>query len=49
MVDYHIHTNFSDGKDSYMRYLEVARKKDLAEIGFSDHITLEPVDWCVKK
>ena len=49
MVDYHIHTNFSDGKDSYMHYLEVARKKDLAEIGFSDHITLEPVDWCVKE
>jgi histidinol-phosphatase (PHP family) len=49
MVDYHMHTNFSDGKDSYLNYLEAARKKDLAEIGFTDHITLAPVDWCVKE
>jgi histidinol-phosphatase (PHP family) len=49
MVDYHMHTNFSDGNDSYLSYLEVARKKDLAEIGFTDHITLVPVDWCVKE
>jgi histidinol-phosphatase (PHP family) len=48
MVDYHMHTAFSDGKDAYLSYLEVARKKDLAEIGFTDHITLAPVDWCVK-
>jgi len=39
MVDYHMHTTFSDGKDSYLSYLDVARKKDLAEIGFTDHIT----------
>jgi len=49
MVDYHIHTTFSDGKDSYLSYLEVARKKDLAEIGFTDHITIVPVDWGVKE
>jgi histidinol-phosphatase (PHP family) len=49
MVDYHMHTTFSDGKDSYLSYLEIARKKDLAEIGFTDHITLAPVDWCVKQ
>jgi histidinol-phosphatase (PHP family) len=49
MVDYHMHTTFSDGKDTYLSYLEVARKKDLAEIGFSDHITLVPVDWSVKE
>ena len=49
MVDYHMHTNFSDGKDTYLNYLEVARKKDLAEIGFTDHITLAPVDRCVKE
>ncbi len=48
-VDYHMHTTFSDGKDTYLSYLEVARKKDLAEIGFSDHITILPVDWCVKE
>jgi histidinol-phosphatase (PHP family) len=49
MVDYHMHTTFSDGKESYLSYLEVAKKKDLAEIGFSDHITLVPVDWSVKE
>lgn len=48
-VDYHMHTTFSDGKDTYLSYLEVARKKDLAEIGFSDHITILPVDWCVQE
>jgi histidinol-phosphatase (PHP family) len=42
-----MHTTYSDGKDSYMSYLAEARMKDLAEIGFSDHITLAPVDWCV--
>lgn len=49
LVDYHMHTLFSDGKDHYPAYLEVARRKDLAEIGFSDHITMAAVDWCVKE
>lgn len=49
LVDYHMHSTFSDGKDTYPAYLEKARKKDLAEIGFTDHITLAPVDWCVKE
>lgn len=49
LVDYHMHTAYSDGSDTYPAYLEVARKKDLAEIGFTDHITLETVDWCVNE
>ena len=49
MVDYHMHTSFSDGNGNYLDYLEFARKKDLAEIGFTDHITLAPVDWCVRE
>jgi histidinol-phosphatase (PHP family) len=49
LVDYHMHTTFSDGKEGYLSYLEAARKKDLAEIGFTDHITLLPVDWCVRE
>jgi histidinol-phosphatase (PHP family) len=49
LVDYHMHTNFSDGSDTYIRYLEEARRKDIAEIGFSDHITLVPVDWAVQR
>jgi histidinol-phosphatase (PHP family) len=48
LVDYHMHTSFSDGNETYLKYLEVARKCDLAEIGFSDHITLLPVEWCVQ-
>lgn len=48
LVDYHMHTTFSDGKNSYPAYLEKARNMDLAEIGFTDHITLAPVDWAVK-
>lgn len=49
LVDYHMHTTFSDGKDTYPAYLEKARKTDLAEIGFTDHITLAPVDWSVNE
>ena len=49
LVDYHMHTTFSDGKDTYPAFLNVARRKDLAEIGFTDHITMAPVDWCVKE
>ncbi|MGF7137899.1 histidinol-phosphatase HisJ family protein [Roseimarinus sediminis] len=49
LVDYHMHTTFSDGKDHYPAFLEQARKKDLAEIGFTDHITLQPVDWAMKE
>ena len=49
LVDYHMHTTFSDGKSNYKAYLNQARKKDLAEIGFTDHITLAPVDWCVRE
>jgi len=44
-----MHTTFSDGKSNYKAYLNQARKKDLAEIGFTDHITLAPVDWCVRE
>lgn len=49
LVDYHMHTSYSDGCDTYLKYLEMARKRDLAEIGFSDHITLLPVDWAVQE
>lgn len=49
LVDYHMHTTFSDGKDHYEDHILEARKKGIAEIGFTDHITLAPVDWCVKE
>lgn len=47
LVDYHMHTTFSDGKDSYLAHIEEARRRDLSEIGFSDHITLLPTPWSV--
>lgn len=47
LVDYHMHTNLSDGKNSYLAHIEEARKKDLSEIGFSDHVVLNPVSWRV--
>lgn len=45
-VDYHIHTNYSDGRDSVEKYILEAKKKGLTEIAITDHIwrTSEWVD-----
>lgn len=37
-TDYHIHTTYSDGRDSPEACIEAALKIGLREIGFSDHI-----------
>lgn len=38
LVDYHIHTSFShDAKGRFVDYVKNAQKKNLYEIGFSDH------------
>ena len=37
-TDYHIHTTYSDGKDSPEACVAAAVKKGMIEIGFSDHI-----------
>jgi histidinol-phosphatase (PHP family) len=47
LVDYHMHTVLSDGKDSYEEMIKVAIEKGLAEIGFTDHVCLKPVDWAI--
>ncbi|MDO9614257.1 MAG: histidinol-phosphatase HisJ family protein [Bacteroidota bacterium] len=47
MVDYHMHSILSDGKDSYEEMVRVAISKGLDEIGFSDHVCLKPVDWAI--
>jgi histidinol-phosphatase (PHP family) len=48
LVDYHMHSILSDGKDSYEEMVRGAIAKGLDEIGFSDHVCLKPVDWAIK-
>ncbi len=49
-TDYHIHTNYSDGKGWPEDYIDWAIETGLSEIGFSDHLTLtdEQQDWSIK-
>lgn len=49
MIDYHIHTDFSDGKDTHEACLRIAAQYDMTEIGFSDHICLNYPHWAVKQ
>ena len=39
-TDYHVHTNFSDGRSDPGDYLAPAQAAGLREIGFSEHLTL---------
>ena len=48
MVDYHMHTVLSDGKNTYEEMIRMAISKGLDEIGFSDHVCLKPVDWAIR-
>ncbi|MBQ0105017.1 MAG: PHP domain-containing protein, partial [Armatimonadetes bacterium] len=45
MVDYHIHTNFSDGRDHFVEIIKGAIEKGLNEFGISDHFTIVPRDF----
>jgi len=45
LIDYHIHTRFSDGKKDFSDYVDEAVKRKIDEIGFSDHVSFEKVDW----
>lgn len=46
-TDYHMHSNFSDGRASPEDYIAPALNAGMKEIGFSEHLTLfkEPEDW----
>jgi histidinol-phosphatase (PHP family) len=48
-TDYHIHTNFSDGKAPPEDYLDAAIEAGISEIGFSEHLSLfrENQEWCM--
>ncbi len=48
MVDYHMHSILSDGKDTYEEMVQAAIAKGLDEIGFSDHVCLKLVDWAIR-
>jgi histidinol-phosphatase (PHP family) len=45
LIDYHIHTRFSHGKGDLIDYVDEAVKRKIDEIGFSDHVHFEKVDW----
>ncbi|WP_170111252.1 histidinol-phosphatase [Mangrovibacterium marinum] len=49
MTDYHIHSILSDGKNTHEEMIQAAIDKGLDEIGFSDHICLNPVDWSIAR
>ena len=44
-IDYHMHTTYSDGRRHLIEYVAEAEKKEIDEIGFSDHIYLEKRQW----
>ena len=48
MLDYPIHTSFSDGKNSHEEIINHAVKSKLSEIGFSDHLCLYFPKWAIK-
>lgn len=48
LVDYHMHSVLSDGKNTYEEMILSAVEKGLDEIGFTDHVCLKPVDWAIR-
>jgi len=49
MVDYHMHSILSDGKNTYEEMVRQAISLGLDEIGFSDHVCIKPVDWAISE
>ncbi len=47
LVDYHMHSLLSDGKNTYEEMIRQAISLGLEEIGFSDHVCIRPVDWAI--
>lgn len=45
LLDYHMHTRFSDGRSELTKYVDEAIRKRIGEIGFSDHIYLQKESW----
>jgi histidinol-phosphatase (PHP family) len=49
LPDYHNHTVYSDGQSEHRNYLLQAVYAGIDELGFSDHFTVIPNNWTVKK
>jgi len=49
-TDYHVHTEYSDGKAGPEEFVESAINAGLNEIGFSEHLNLRfnDLDWCIE-
>jgi len=49
-TDYHIHTIHSDGHGAPKDYIPFALRENIAELGFSDHLTLsdKQQDWSIQ-
>ncbi|SFE45799.1 histidinol-phosphatase HisJ family protein [Sunxiuqinia elliptica] len=47
LVDYHMHSILSDGKQTYEEMIKKAIEIGLEEVGFSDHVCLKTVEWAV--
>ena len=47
-IDYHMHTNLSDGHNTHEEMVLTAIEKGFDEIGFSDHFCIkQPCKWAV--
>lgn len=49
LIDYHMHSILSDGKDTHEEMVKAGIRNGLDEIGFSDHVCLKPVNWAIKE
>lgn len=38
-IDLHLHSNFSDGKDSVNKVMDLAKKRNVEMLSFVDHDT----------
>ncbi|MCB2196673.1 MAG: histidinol-phosphatase HisJ family protein [Bacteroidetes bacterium] len=47
MIDYHTHSEYSDGIHTYNDLIQSAIGKGIEEIGFSDHLCLHYPEWAV--
>jgi histidinol-phosphatase (PHP family) len=49
MADYHTHSVYSDGINTYKDLIQSAAEKGIKELGFSDHLCLHYPDWAVNR
>jgi len=45
LIDYHVHTLFSDEKKDLRKYVAKATRRKIDEIGFSDHVHYRKAAW----